>query len=105
VRLSVDLAPLALASDSGRSALLHLDQPSHDSARPILMSMLDGDDVSLSALAAALIFVRSFVDPRWASECERILSGNAEWRAAAAHVAANQIDRDVYDAQLNVTVF
>lgn len=100
----LELAPLALASDSGRSALLHLDQLSHDSARPILMSMLDGDDVSLSALATALIFVRSFDDPRWASECERILSGNAEWRAAAAHVAANQIDRDVYDAQLNALI-
>lgn len=100
----LELAPLAIASDSGRSALLHLDQLDHDVARPLLVSMLNGEDGPLSALAAALIFVRSFDDPQWASERERILNGNEEWRAAAAHVAANQIDRDAHDAQLNALI-
>jgi hypothetical protein len=100
----LELAPLALASDSGRSALLHLDQLDHDLARPLLVSMLNGENAPLSALAAALIFVRSFDDPQWASERERILNGNEDWRTAAAHVAANQIDRDVYDAELNALI-
>lgn len=100
----LQLAPLALASDSGRSALLHLDQLDHNLARPLLVSMLNGENAPLGGLAAALIFVRSFDDPRWASERDRILNGNEEWQAAAAHVAANQIDRDVYDAQLNALI-
>lgn len=100
----LELSPLTLASDSGRSALLHLDQLDHDLAHPLLVSMLNGKVGPLSALAAALIFVRSFDEPRWASERNRILNGNEEWRAAAAHVAANQIDRDVHDAQLNALI-
>ena len=100
----LDLAPLALANDSGRAALLHLDQLDHDAARPILMAMLNSTTAPLSALAAALIFVRSFDDPRWSSERELILGGSEEWRAAAAHVAANQVERDSYDAELNMLI-
>lgn len=100
----LELAPLALANDSGRAALLHLDQLDHDAARPILAAMLTGADASLSALAAALIFVRSFDDPRWMPERELILNGCEEWRAAAAHVTADQVEREIYDAELNALI-
>jgi hypothetical protein len=99
-----ELAPWALANDSGRAALLHLDQLDHDAARPILIAMLNSADVSLSALAAALIFVRSFDDPRWLPERELVLNGCEEWRAAAAHVAANHVEREHLDAELNALI-
>jgi hypothetical protein len=97
----LELAPMALASESGRAALLHLDQLDHYAARPILAALLDGPDAGLSALAAALIMARSFDDPRWLPERAAILDGDEEWRAAAAHVAANQIDSDTHNAELN----
>lgn len=104
LRQLLEKSPSALASDSGRAALLSLDQLDHDAARPLLLAMLEGSDEALSALAAALIFFRSFDDPRWSPERKLILEGNAEWRAAAAHVAANEVDRDVHDADLNALI-
>ncbi|MGC1470352.1 MAG: ATP-binding protein [Sphingorhabdus sp.] len=100
----LELAPLSIASDGGRAALQHLDQLDHDAARPILLALLHGDDGPLSALAAALIFVRSWDEQRWALERELILNGCEEWRAAAAHVAANQVDRDSFDPMLNALI-
>ena len=97
-------APKALAGESGRAVILRLDQLEHDDARPILVGMLIDPDAALSALAAALIFVRSFEDARWSPERETILTGCAEWRAAAAHVAANKVERDVHDADLNALI-
>jgi hypothetical protein len=104
LRQLFELAPLALAGESGRAALMHLDQLDHDAARPILVAMLNCSDPRLNSLAAALIFARSFDDPRWLPERDMILDGCEEWRAAAAHVAANQVDRDTYDAQLNALI-
>lgn len=104
LRHLLEKAPQALASESCRASLLGLDQLDHDSTRPILMAMLEGPDQGLSALGAALIFVRSFDDPRWTPERNLILEGNAEWRAAAAHVAASEVDRDVPDADLNALI-
>ena len=104
LRQLFELAPLALAGESGRAALMHLDQLDHAAARPILVAMLNCSDSRLSALAAALIFARSFDYPRWLAERDTILDGCEEWRAAAAHVAANQVDRDIYDAQLNAMI-
>lgn len=100
----LELAPLALANDNCRAALLHLDQLEHDEAQPILVAMLNGAEASLSALAAALIFLRSFDDPRWAPERDLILKGCEEWRAAAAHVAANQVEQDIYNSELNAVI-
>lgn len=99
-----ELAPVSFGCDSGRSTLLHLDQLNHDAARPLLVGLLDGPDEPISALAAALIFVRSFEDSRWLPERQRILNGDEEWRAAAAHVAANQVDRSILDSELNVLI-
>lgn len=100
----LERAPRALGSESGRLVLLRLDQLDHDIARPILVRQLNGADEALSALSAALIFARSLDDDRWASERKSILQGCPEWRAAAAHVAAEQVDRDVYDAHLNALI-
>ena len=83
---------------------MHLDQLNHDAARPLLVGLLDGPDEPISALAAALIFVRSFEDSRGLPERQRILNGDEEWRAAAAHVAANQVDRSILDSELNVLI-
>jgi hypothetical protein len=99
-----ELAPVSFGSDSGRSALLQLDRLNHDAARPLLVGLLDGTDEPLSALSAALIFMRSFEDSRWLPERQRILDGGEEWRAAAAHVAANQIDRSILDSELNTLI-
>lgn len=104
LRELITIAPLTLASENGRSALLWLDQIDHENAKPLLLEMLHGSDPAISALAAALIFVRSFDDSRWSAERASIQNGCEEWRAAAAHVAAHQLDRDVHDADLNALI-
>ena len=100
----VRIAPLTLASDGGRSTQLRLDLLNHEAARPLLLKLLNGSDPAISALAAALIFVRSCDDARWSLDRDIILNGCAEWRAAAAHVAAHEVARDVHDADLNALI-
>lgn len=104
LRELVKIAPVTLASESGRSALLRLDQLDHEAAKPVILDLLHGPDAAMSALAAALIFVRSFDDQRWSTERDAVANGCSEWRAAAAHVAANQLDREVYNADLNALI-
>lgn len=98
------LAPVALASEQGQTALLRLDHLRHDDAKPLLLRLLNGSDPAMSALAAALIMVRSFEGPGWEDERATIAAGNSEWRTAAAHVAVNQIDGDVADGELDAMI-
>ena len=104
LRRLVKLAPEALAHEDGRTALLRLDQLDHEQTKPLLLELLHGSDSAISALAAALIMVRSFDGTVWSAERNLILAGNVEWRAAAAHVSAHQLERDVRDADLNTLI-
>lgn len=100
----IKLAPMSLANEVGRSALLRLDQLNHEEAKPLLVELLRGSDLAISALAAALITARSFDDDRWSVEKTAVFEGSAEWRASAAHVAANRLDSDVLDVDLNTAI-
>lgn len=97
----VALSPVALASDQGQNALLRLDLLDHNKAKRLLLSLLKGSDQDMSAMAAALIMVRSFEGGGWVEEREAILNGDPEWRAAAAHVAAHSFDGSIADLALD----
>lgn len=97
----VVFSPITLASEQGRNALLRLDLLDHKNARPLLSSLLEASDPAVSAIAAALIMVRSLEGDDWDEEREAILQGDAEWRAAAAHVVAHSFDGDTADPALD----
>jgi len=94
-------APLALANDLARRALLWLDRTDHTAAAPIFRTLLRGKHRGMSALAAALIMLRSIDEPRWDLERLDILDGNVQWRCAAAHVISGEVSKDHRDESLN----
>lgn len=100
----IALSPLCLASEHGQRALLRLDNLRHDDAKPLLLRLLNESDPAMSALAAAMIMVGSYEGLGWEEERAAIVAGDGEWRAAAAHVAVNQIDGDVADDELDATI-
>lgn len=100
----IALSPLSLASEHGQRALLRLDNLRHDDAKPLLLRLLNGSDQAMSALAAAMIMVGSYEGLGWEEERAAIVAGDSEWRAAAAHVAVNQIDGDVADDELDASI-
>ena len=99
----IALSPVVLASDQGQNALLRLDLLDHEMARPLLEGMLKHRDECVSAIAAALIMVRSFEGDDWEAERQAILQGGPEWRAAAAHIAAQRFDGNSADTALDAT--
>ena len=97
----IALSPMALASAQGQNALLRLDLLDHEKARPLLEGMLKHCDECVSAIAAALIMVRSFEGDVWEAEREAILQGGPEWWAA--HIAAQRFDGNSADTALDAT--
>lgn len=96
----ISRAPIALASEYGRQALVALDAVATERARPLLAALLDGNSSEMSALAAALIVSRSFDGVNWDVERARIFVGHEEWRAAGAQVVVEQIDEEIEDPQI-----
>lgn len=95
------IEPLALAGGRGRGALVRLDIVAHDLAAPILRKLLADRTPRVRAFAAALVTLRAFENPDWAAERDAIVTGKPDMRAAAAHVYAGRVERDVRDGEIN----